>query len=208
MKYYSINKLIVSFLCVLVVSSCDNSNVTSEKLSIRNKDYSKLAKEAKSYCQNHDLNTEWFILIDLKRHSGLKRFYIWDFKTNKITESYLVSHGCGNSFWSFDQTKEQAQISNENNSHSSSIGKYIIGERGYSDWGIHVKYLLLGQDFTNSNALKRAIVFHSWEKVSDEEVYPDGTAEGWGCPAISNKAMLQMDEKLKNSEKKVLMWIL
>jgi hypothetical protein len=202
-----IRLIIIVFFSVFWIS-CQTSVIDEKKFDKLPIDlYVNKATEAKSYCQNHHLNTEWFILIDLKRHSGLKRFYIWDFKTNKITESYLVSHGCGNSFWSFDNTKEQAQTSNENNSHSSSIGKYIIGERGYSDWGIHVKYLLHGQDSTNSNALKRAIVFHSWEKVSDEEVYPDGTPEGWGCPAISNKAMLQMDEKLKNSNRRVLMWI-
>ncbi|WP_317616906.1 murein L,D-transpeptidase catalytic domain-containing protein, partial [Elizabethkingia miricola] len=41
-----------------------------------------------------------------------------------------------------------------------------------------------GLEETNSNALKRVIVFHSWDKMSDEEVFPKGSPEGWGCPAF------------------------
>jgi hypothetical protein len=207
-RFYYSNKFIFIYLFLLCFFSCNNSINNERKANLINKDYRSIVKEAKVYCTTHHLNIDFFILIDLKKHSGLKRFYIWDFNSDIIKDSYLVSHGCGNSFWSLDQTKEQAQISNENNSHCSSIGKYLIGERGYSNWGIHVKYLLHGQDSTNNNALKRAIVFHSWEKVSDEELYPDGTPEGWGCPAISNNAMLQVDKKLRNSKRKVLMWIL
>ena len=60
--------------------------------------------------------------------------------------------------------------------------------------GVKIKYVLHGLDSTNSNALKRYIVFHWWEAVSDDEVYPDGTPEGWGCQTISNnsfKIMIQ-----------------
>ncbi len=170
--------------------------------------YKLKATEAINYCKSNHLNTDFFVLIDLKRHSGLKRFYVWDFNQKQISESYLVSHGCGNSTYASDKTKEKPSFSNENDSHCSSIGKFIIGERGASIYGIKIKYLLHGQDATNNNAIKRAIVFHSWDPVTDEELFPNGTAEGWGCPAISNKAMLEMDKKIKNSSKKILMWII
>ncbi len=71
-----------------------------------------------------------------------------------------------------------------------------------------MKYLMIGQDATNNNALRRQIVFHSWEAVPDEEVYPYGTPEGWGCPAISNEAFRQVDELISQAEKPVLMWII
>ncbi len=61
---------------------------------------------------------------------------------------------------------------------------------------------------TNSNALKRDIVFHSWESVHDIEPYPLGVAEGWGCPAISNRAFVLIDQKIRNQSKRVLMWII
>jgi hypothetical protein len=43
--------------------------------------------------------------------------------------------------------------------------------------------------------------------VSDKEIYPDGTPEGWGCPTISNNSMKITDLLLKSTEKPVLMWI-
>ena len=64
-----------------------------------------------------------------------------------------------------------------------------------------------GLEETNSNALKRVIVLHSWELVTNEETYPEGTPEGWGCPAVSNEAMETIDGYLKGVEKPVLLWI-
>jgi len=165
------------------------------------------AEEAKAFCKTKKLNTDFFLLADLKRHSGLKRFYIWDFKKDTIADAFLVSHGCGQNPWAMDYSREKAGVSNTDGSHLSSVGKYIIGDRGYSNWGINVNYLLLGQDKTNANAVKRQIVLHSWEKVSDEEIYPAGTPEGWGCPALSNAGMRIVDSKLKNSGKRVLLWV-
>jgi len=89
----------------------------------------------------------------------------------------------------------------------SSLGRYIIKERGGSQWGIGVKYLIHGVDATNNNALRRAIVLHSWEQVPDEEVFPKGTPEGWGCPAVSNDSMREIDAMLRKAGANTLMWI-
>lgn len=166
------------------------------------------AVEAKQYCKMKNLDQDFYLLIDLNRHSGLKRFYIWDFKRDQIESSFLVSHGCGAQPWGYDLSKESAVVSNVEDSHTSSIGRYIVTNRSYSNWGIHIKYIMIGQDPTNSNAVKRQIVLHSWESVADEEVYPAGTPEGWGCPAVSNNSMLVIDRKLKSTNKEVLLWII
>lgn len=183
-----------------------DGNHEDKKLDIEK--YTEKAIEAKSYSIRNNLNKNFYILIDLNRHSGLNRFFIWDFNQNKITHSFLVSHGSGNYPWSFDFTKLKAKTSNKHGSHKSSIGKYIIGERGYSNWGIHVKYLLHGQDATNSNALKRTVVLHSWSLVSNAEIYPNGTPEGEGCPAVSNNSLRIIDRLLKKNSKRTLMWII
>lgn len=174
---------------------------------IKNLDYSQYFLEAKQYCKSNKLNQNRFILIDLGLHSGLKRFFIYDFQQKKILNSYIVSHGCGDNPWGKTSSKENAPVSNEFDSHSSSLGKYVIADRGVSQWGIKVNYLLKGKEKTNSNAVKRAIVLHSWEAVPNEEVYPEGTPEGWGCPAVSNESMKEIDEILKQN-KNVLMWII
>lgn len=165
------------------------------------------AQQALAFCKAKKYNDKFCILIDLGRHSGLNRFFIWDFERNAVSQSYLVSHGCGTMPWSWAWSKEKAALSNEHGSHCSSKGKYRIGKRGYSNWGIHVNYKLHGLESTNNNAHARQIVFHSWEKVADEEVYPRGTPEGWGCPAVSNKALRSIDSKLKGTKAHVLMWI-
>jgi hypothetical protein len=166
-----------------------------------------IAEEAEFYCKADGFNEDFCILIDMSIHSGKKRFFVYNFKTMEIEKSYLVSHGCGDSLWSGDLTKTNPTFSNINNSHSSSLGKYRIGERGWSSYGVNINYRIHGLESTNSNAAARDIVFHSWDPVSDEEVYPKGTPEGWGCPAVSNNAFLEIDLLLKRSKKPVLMWI-
>lgn len=170
-------------------------------------DTRKKAKEALTYCRSKGMNEAFCILIDMKIHSGRNRFFVWDFTKDTISHSFLVGHGCCNNPWSGDYSKEKSVFSNTGESHCSSLGKYKIGKRGYSSWGVNVKYLLHGLEPSNSNALKRIIVFHSWEAVSDEEIYPRGTPEGWGCPTISNNNFREIDPLLMNTQKPVLMWI-
>ena len=163
--------------------------------------------EASTYCNTNDFNNDFCILIDMNIHSGKKRFFIINLKTKKVEKSYLVSHGCGENSWGSDESKTTPKFSNTNDSHLSSLGKYSIGNRGWSNWGVNVNYSMHGLEATNANANAREIVFHSWHSVSDEEVYPSGTPEGWGCPAVSNNAFLEIDLLLKNATKPVLMWI-
>lgn len=162
---------------------------------------------AEFYCDQHDLNKDFCIFIDMSKHSGKKRFYIYNLKTKKIENSYLVSHGCGNNPHALDYSKTNPKFSNTEDSHLSSLGKYKIGESGWSGFGVGKKYRLHGLDESNSNAYKRDIVFHSWNNMPNEEVYPNGSPEGWGCPAVSNNAFLEIDSLLKDANKPVLMWI-
>ncbi len=163
--------------------------------------------EAKAYCKSHNLNTNFCLLIDMSLHSGKKRAFIWSFDKDTIIASGMCAHGCGTKPWGETQSKEKPVFSNTPDSHCSSLGKYKIGKRGYSQWGINVNYLLHGLETTNSNALKRQIVLHSWTDVSEKETYPEGVPEGWGCPAVNNEFMKVVDAKLKNVEKPVLLWI-
>ena len=192
------------FLLLILFTFCKKEIPKSE---IKPKDYTSYIKEAKRFSKKNNLNQSKFVLIDLGLHSGLKRFFVYDLNKNNITNSYIVSHGCGDNMWSLTSSKEDAPISNEFDSHCSSIGKYVISSRGLSQWGIKVNYLLIGKDKTNSNAVKRAIVLHSWEKIPSEEVYPNGTPEGWGCPAVSNESMKEIDVLLK-ANKNMLMWVI
>lgn len=193
---------------IIAKNTAKSDSIAEAKFKLSKKtDYTPYYTEAHQYCKNNNLNQEKFILIDLGVHSGLKRFFVYDFKAKKIIKSFIVSHGCGDAVWGDSLTKEEAQISNEPDSHCSSIGKYIVLNRGISQWGIKVNYVLQGKDKTNSNAQNRAIVLHSWEEIPNDEIFPDGTPEGWGCPAVSNKSMIEIDSILKEN-KKVLLWVI
>ena len=216
MKLQSIYYTILCFLftaCVYLIDSKNgNKNLDESEnigtdykldtISVRNK-----AIDALQFIKTKSMNQHFCILIDMKIHSGRNRFFIWDYAQDKLTHSYLVGHGCCDRPWGKDYTKDNPSFSNKENSHCSSLGKYKLGERGYSNWGVHTKYLMHGLELTNNNALKRTIVFHSWEDVSDTETFPKGTPEGWGCPTLSNTNFRIVDLKLKSSKKPVLMWI-
>ncbi len=198
-------KLLIIFLSIiLLVCKCSSDD---ESYSLNYEFTQSKANKALEYCKSRKMNIEFCILIDMGIHSGRKRFFVWDFAKDTIVHSFLVAHGCCNnqSWQAF--SKNNPKFSNVENSHCSSLGKYKIGERGHSSWGVNIKYLLHGLESSNSNALDRVIVFHSWDKVSDDEIHPRGTPEGWGCPAISNKSFQIIDPMLKAASKPVLMWI-
>ncbi len=167
----------------------------------------KKAKEALEFCQSKNYNTDFAILIDMSLHSGVNRLVIWDFAKDTIDHICLVGHGSGDNPWNNDFTKENPKFSNVPESHCSSLGKYRIGERAPSDWGVRIKYVIHGLEPTNSNAARRYVVFHSWGRVPDEELFPAGTPEGWGCPIVSLNNFRMIDEKLQSNPKSTLMWI-
>ena len=201
----------ILLLFVLQFISCENSSDTkSEKnnQTDEQRDYSKFHKEASEFCKNNNYNQEYYFLVDLSIHSGKNRFFVYDFKDKKVAKKNLVTHG------SCDQTEtnetkwEKAKFSNSDNSHCSSKGKYKIGKRDSSSWGIKIKYWLHGLEKSNSNAVNRVVVLHSWTAVSDNEIYPRYSPLSWGCPAVSDEFMRILDEKLQKTKKPVLLWVI
>ena len=165
------------------------------------------AEQALDYCKTNHLNTEFCLLLDMHIHSGKNRLFIWDFEKDTIMSQGLCSHGCCGNPWGEDYTADNPELSNAHGSHCSSLGKYKIGSCGWSNWGINVNYQLYGLEATNNNANARQIVLHGWEMLSDTEIYPSGSPEGWGCPAVSNDFMRVLDDKLKGVDTNVLLWI-
>lgn len=171
------------------------------------KEYRQIHQEAAAFCSKNGMNTDYYFLVDLSIHSGKNRFFICDLKQGKILDQNLVTHGACDVETANASKWEKAKFSNNDNSHCSAKGKYKIGSRDYSGWGIHVKYWLHGLDPTNSNAEDRIIVLHSWTSVKNSEVYPSYSPLSWGCPAVSDEFMTKLDERLKQSGKPVLLWI-
>ena len=172
------------------------------------KDYSKINIEANNFCKTNNFNNDYFILIDLSIHSGRNRFFVYNFRTKKNDYEKLTTHGSCDVFEDNETEWEKAKFSNKVDSHCSSFGKYSIGDRDYSKWGINVKYWLNGLEPSNSNSVKRVTVLHSWEAVANNEIYPTYSPLSWGCPAVSNDFMTILDVKLQASKKPILLWII
>ncbi|MCU0417388.1 MAG: murein L,D-transpeptidase catalytic domain family protein [Cytophagaceae bacterium] len=180
--------------CVKGATSVDETDVPSvQKI-----------QEAKRFVREQSMDTSLFILIDMRIHSGKNRFFIWDAKGDSILYSGLVCHGSGKG-----STAAIPVFSNEKGSYCSSLGRYAIGARSYSQWGIHIHYKLHGLDTSNSNAMERIVVLHSYDEVPDIEIYPYYLPLGYslGCPVVSNSMMTRIDALLKNRKQRVLLWM-
>jgi hypothetical protein len=165
------------------------------------------ANEAFSFCEANGYNTDFCILIDMSIHSGKHRMFVYDFKKQVVERSALCAHGCGKD--NNRSTGEQPVFGNQEGSLLTSLGKYKIGARSYSQYGINVHYKLHGLEPTNNNAYKRIVVLHSHTPVSETETYPYHLPMGWsfGCPVTDDATMTYLDNKLKNTPKPVLLWI-
>ena len=51
---------------------------------------------------------------------------------------------------------------------------------------------------TNTNAEKRVVVLHSWDAVSNKEIYPRFAPLSWGCPAVPEKINKSLIESIKD----------
>ena len=191
-------------IALFLVLICSNNPVNTPSV----KDYSTTHSEALQFCKKNNFNQTYYFLIDLSIHSGKNRFFVYDFKTQKITSKSLVTHGSCDVIEDNPEKWDKAKFSNKINSHCSMKGKYKIGKRDYSSWGIHIKYWLHGLESSNKNAVDRVVVLHSWDAVSDTEIYPNVSPLSWGCPAVSNTFMQLLDNQLKNTSTPVLLWII
>ncbi len=189
--------LLIPFFC------CNNS-----KTKIPLKNYAPNNIEALQYCKDNNFNEEYYFLIDLSLHPGKNRFFVYDFKQKKFINQNVVTHGSCDILAENPDKWEKAKFSNTKDSHCSMKGKFKIGKRDYSSWGINVKYWLHGLEKSNTNAVDRVVVLHSWEAVSNTEIYPEVSPLSWGCPAVSNDFMKILDAKLKLTKKPVLLWII
>ncbi|MEQ3661874.1 MAG: murein L,D-transpeptidase catalytic domain-containing protein [Flavobacterium sp.] len=197
---------------VLLLISLLNCNNEENKTHVidRNeiKSYSNYHSEALNFIKKESFNEDYYYLVDMSIHSGKNRFFIYDFSSKEITDKNIVTHGSCDKFEVNTTKREKAKFSNLVDSHCSSKGKYKIGKKEYSSWGIKIKYWLHGLEEANKSAKDRVVVLHSWDAVSDEEIYPNYSPLSWGCPAVSNEFMKKLDVQLQNTDKPVLLWII
>ncbi|MDY7396216.1 murein L,D-transpeptidase catalytic domain family protein [Aureibaculum sp. 2210JD6-5] len=176
-------------------------SIVTTTIKTEETDYSKEIKHIKAFAEKGDYNKDIAILIDYSLHSGKNRFFVVDLKKDSITKKALVCHGSGKG----KNTKAiPTEFSNVSESHCSSLGMAVMGERAYSSWGKNYKYWIDGLEKDNSNMRKRIVVLHAWEGVPNEEIYPKPLATSYGCPTVSIKVLDELDKIFKENEKVLL----
>jgi hypothetical protein len=168
-------------------------------VSISERTFNK-ANEIKTFLKsNTKYNKDVIFLLDMKIPSNKYRFFVFDIKKNTVTDFGLVAHGSGSA------TKtDELKFSNTDGSLMTSLGKYYIGNSYNGTFG--KAYKMYGLDTTNSNAFKRNIVLHAYDKMPyKEQISP--ICLSWGCPMVNEIFYKRLQEIIDTSDKKILLYI-
>ncbi len=180
----------------LILISC--SKAESQQLNSLNLPQAKVS-EIKNYIKGKEYNQELAVFINFKIPSGKYRYFIYNLEKNVIVQQAVVSHGSGSVIPKSDALK----FSNIEGSYQSSLGKYAIGESYIGKFG--KAYRLKGLDPTNSNAMQRAIVLHSYGCIPDVESKVPACLS-LGCPMLSENALKASAKYLDKSTKPVILY--
>jgi hypothetical protein len=180
----------------LILISC--SKAESQQLNSLNLPQAKVS-EIKNYIKGKEYNQELAVFINFKIPSGKYRYFIYNLEKNVIVQQAVVSHGSGSVIPKSDALK----FSNIEGSYQSSLGKYAIGESYIGKFG--KAYRLKGLDPTNSNAMQRAIVLHSYSCIPDVESKVPACLS-LGCPMLSENALKASAKYLDKSTKPVILY--
>lgn len=159
------------------------------------------ALQVKKYCQENGYCTTTAFIVDMKQHSGKKRFYVYDFAKDTITNAGLVAHGSCNKYYLTD-----AKFNNTVGCGCSAYGKYKVGYAYAGRFG--KAYKLYGLEKTNNNAFERNIVLHAYDCVPDEATYPQPICNSLGCTMVSYHFLDTLSMHIKKSNKPIILWML
>ena len=156
--------------------------------------------EIGNYVAQKGFSTKYCFLIDMSRHSGRNRFFVYDLEQQSVVYSALVAHGSCN-----ERFLDRGRFSNLNNSGCSSLGKYKVGAFYNGSYG--ASFRLHGLDKSNSNAFSRGVVIHGYDCVPNEEIYPRVLCSSLGCPMVSYDFFDRLSKIIQKSERPILLWI-
>lgn len=133
-------------------------------------------------------------VINMGLHSSKKRLFVFDLVKDEV-KVYHVAHGKG----SDKSHSGYARVfSNVDGSNCTSLGTYECAE-SYISGKFGKAMRLDGLDTTNSNARKRAIVFHGSKYCEEAFVRSNGKCgRSLACPAVGFQYSTKLIEQLKN----------
>jgi len=150
-----------------------------------------LLKEAVLYFEANKSgfpNQAYISIVDFKKRSNLQRFFIINMETGEV-EKYRTTHGINSDK---DNDGYAESFGNVVNSGKSSLG-FIRTAEVY--WGKYKRSIRLdGLQATNSNVRARAIVYHGWDNVKEENRIQ---GRSWGCVTLDWKLKDAVLDKIK-----------
>lgn len=141
------------------------------------------------------INKEILVVLDYTQPSSNKRLYVIDVATKEILRNHHMAHGEGSS-----DPKDRnyaIKFSNQPGSHMSSLGAMVTADtyRGKHGYSLRLK----GLEQQNSNVMRRGIVIHCADYVTDEYIKDNGRAgQSHGCPAVDPAIYKELIQLIKD----------
>lgn len=130
-------------------------------------------------------------IVDFGLASSEPRFYVVDIRSGAV-ESYPVTHGKGSDP---SHNGYLDHFSNTPGSEATSNGAYSTADYYYGKYGLSMR--LNGLDWTNNNAMARAIVIHNAWYAEPNVIAEHGKlGRSQGCFAFSRHDQWQVMQKL------------
>ena len=150
-----------------------------------------LFQRAKAAMEQHRLYRDKIGIVDFTRPSNEERFHVVDLM-NGTAESYLVAHGRGSDP---DHSGYLERFSNDFGSHATSNGTYTTDDYYEGKYGLSMK--VNGLDWTNNNAMARAIVIHNAWYAEPGMIAAHGMlGRSEGCFAMPKKSQWDVMRQL------------
>jgi len=151
-----------------------------------------LFQRAKAALDQHRIRARDHIgIVDFGLASRDPRFHVVDLRSGAV-ESYRVTHGKGSDP---EHCGYLDHFSNTPGSEATSKGTYTTADYYHGKYGLSMK--LHGLDWTNSNAMSRAIVIHNAWYAEPHVIAEHGKlGRSQGCFAFSRHDQWRVMEKL------------
>jgi len=132
-------------------------------------------------------------IVDFSKSSAEERFHVVHLPSGTV-ESYRVAHGSGSDP---SHSGFLDHFSNRPGSEATSSGAYTTADTYHGKYGLSMK--VNGLDWTNNNAMSRAIVIHNAWYAEPEMVSIHGKlGRSQGCFAFSRNDQFKVMSRLAN----------
>jgi hypothetical protein len=142
--------------------------------------------------KNGHIRNNILSIVDFSQPSTSRRLYVIDLDNYFLLYNTWVAHG--------SKTGKTAAtyFSNKPSSHKSSLGFYVTGETYKGSNGYSLKLLGMEKGI-NDYALRRGIVMHGADYVSEEYIASQGyIGRSYGCPAVASEISVELIDMVKD----------